>query len=160
MSGEFGDPRLPERFWAKVEQAETGCWLWTGSSIRLGYGMFHLDGKMRMAHRVAFAALAADLPPSLDIDHMCRVPACVNPAHLQAVTTKQNMEHRGASRGSKSGVQGVSWRAERGTWKVRVIHFGRTYHGGHFHTLPEAEAAAIALRNSLFTNNLLDRGAA
>lgn len=150
----FGDPRLPKRFWSKVTPGPN-CWLWTACSDRNGYGMFHLDGRMRLAHRVAYAALAGPIG-DLDIDHKCRMRGCVNPAHLQAVTTKENGENRDAIAGSISGVRGVRWRPDRGFWFVRVTHNGKTYYGGSSRDLAEAERAAIALRNRLFTNNILD----
>jgi hypothetical protein len=44
-------------------------------------------------------------------------------------------------------------------WQGRVRHNGKTYHAGVFETVDEAEVAVIALRNELFTHNLLDRAA-
>jgi hypothetical protein len=47
-------PSVEERFWSKVDQASgDGCWLWTASRFRLGYGAFRLDGRNQTAHRVA-----------------------------------------------------------------------------------------------------------
>lgn len=121
--------------------------------------MFHQDGKMRLAHRVAFAALVGEIGER-DIDHRCRVRSCVNPDHLQAVTTKQNSENRDAMPDSRSGLRGVRWRPDRGFWFVRVTHHGKSYYGGSSRNLAEAERAAIDLRNRLYTNNLLDQKAA
>lgn len=92
---EFGDPRLPQRFWDKVRvNEETGCWEWTAAQDWCGYGWFGYDGRSRKAHRVAYAALVGDLPEwtptGLQIDHLCRIRACVNPAHLELVSHRVN----------------------------------------------------------------------
>ena len=90
----FGDSRLPERFWSKVHPCPiTGCWLWTGSiRNRWGYGSFALFQPRRTenAHRVPFLAVG-QIPDGFHIDHLCRVPACVNPAHLEPVTPRENV---------------------------------------------------------------------
>ena len=90
----FGDARLPERFWSKVDVDETGCWLWSAVTNPDGYGMYWLAGRMRGAHRVAYASLVRPLPDwspgALVIDHLCRVRRCVNPAHLELVSSRTN----------------------------------------------------------------------
>ena len=82
---------LPDRFWSKVDRTE-GCWLWTASTNR-GYGQYYVKehGRAIMAHRVAYEALVGPIPPGLVIDHLCRVHACVNPVHLEAVTQRENL---------------------------------------------------------------------
>ena len=80
--------------------------------------------------------------------------------YLQAVTNALNLQNQsGAYRNSLTGVRGVQFNKDRNAYRVRVAVDGTRYHGGSFGTLDEAEEAAIALRNSLMTNNLLDRSA-
>lgn len=82
---------VPERFWSKVDYgADDECWLWTGA-IGNGYGRFTIGRKEVRAHRWAYEALVGPVPPSLDIDHLCRVRACVNPAHLEPVSRRENL---------------------------------------------------------------------
>jgi hypothetical protein len=83
----------PDRFWAKVSpEPNTGCWLWTGAlSGSRKYGSFYYDGRMQKAHRVAYQIFVGPVPDGLDLDHLCRVPSCCNPDHLEPVTRSENL---------------------------------------------------------------------
>ena len=86
-----------ERFWEKVVKTET-CWLWTGAKAsKYGHGKFMSQRKNTKAHRWAYEALVGPIPVGLTIDHLCRVPACVNPAHLEPVTLAENLRRQGAA---------------------------------------------------------------
>ena len=88
MADRAPDPLDVQRFWAKVEKTET-CWLWTAYTQN-GYGRFWVGNKMRKAHRVAYEMSVGMIPEGLTLDHLCRVRNCVNPAHLEPVTAKEN----------------------------------------------------------------------
>lgn len=81
--------RAIERFWQQVEKTE-GCWLWRGPVNNHGYGQSRVLGE-NLAHRVAFRLTKGDIPESLTLDHLCRVTTCVNPAHLEPVTHRENV---------------------------------------------------------------------
>lgn len=78
-----------ERFWKKVFKTST-CWVWTASLRQSGYGQFRLGGKIRRAHIVAYEFEVGPVPAGLELDHTCRILACVNPAHLEPVTHAEN----------------------------------------------------------------------
>ncbi len=80
-----------ERFMKFVSpEPNTGCWLWTGFLDRRGYGRFGINRTSRFAHRISYELHVGAIPDGLTLDHLCRVPCCVNPAHLEAVTMRVN----------------------------------------------------------------------
>src|ERR1044071_9710556 len=95
------DPRLPDRFWSKVQPCPmSGCWLWCATIRANGYGVFGFRSQKkkqsRAAHRVSFETLVGTVSKGLEIDHLCRVRSCVNPAHLEAVTKQENIRRGNA----------------------------------------------------------------
>jgi HNH endonuclease len=84
-----GDPK--ERFKEKFIVSDTNCWLWIASRVKNGYGRFRLGTQTRLAHRVAYELFIGPIPHELTIDHLCRVRHCVNPAHLEAVSMRENL---------------------------------------------------------------------
>jgi hypothetical protein len=83
-----------DRFWSKVNKSPE-CWEWVAYR-RAGYGLFHFEGRDQQAHRIAYMLVVGPIPAGLDLDHLCRNRACVNPAHLEPVTHRENVL-RGAS---------------------------------------------------------------
>lgn len=98
-----------ERFMAKVRSADAlDCWIWLGGRSPGDYGQFYL-GKGRTptpAHRWSYEYFVAEIPDGLVIDHLCRVPLCVNPWHLEPVTIAEN-----SFRGQSPAIQ--RWRENR-----------------------------------------------
>lgn len=85
-------PTLRERLLSKtVINRETGCWEWTAYRTRDGYGIIGVEGhRTARAHRVAYELIEGPIPEGLQLDHLCRVRYCINPAHLEPVTSREN----------------------------------------------------------------------
>lgn len=79
-----------DRFATKLRPTATGCIEWTGTVTPKGYGLFYDGTKMVAAHRWAYQQTISPIPDGLQIDHLCRNRRCVNVAHLEVVTAKEN----------------------------------------------------------------------
>ncbi len=83
--------RVEERVVPVLVIAPLGeCWVWVARLNRNGYGRLHHGGCERMAHRLSYEVHVGPIPDGLLLDHLCRVRCCVNPAHLEPVTHREN----------------------------------------------------------------------
>lgn len=90
--GEIGLQTPEERFWSKVDRrGDDECWEWTASRNHFGYGKFSKGNSWVRAHRFSWELANGPIPDGLVIDHLCRNTACVNPAHLEPVTHRENV---------------------------------------------------------------------
>ena len=93
-------PDFETRFWAKVNHygpiprrcPKLGrCWIWMAALHSNGYGLFWKDGKHVRAHLIAYELLCGPVPKGCEPDHLCRRRRCINPAHIEFVTHKENV---------------------------------------------------------------------
>jgi hypothetical protein len=81
-----------ERFEEKFLRCPvSGCWLWTDHTNKRGYGRFWDGERKLLAHRWSYQHHIGPILDGLELDHKCNTPACVNPAHLEPVTHRENM---------------------------------------------------------------------
>lgn len=82
------------RFWSQVDRSGTQshphCWPWVNGKTQ-GYGVMHVGTRAIKAHRISYTLLVGEIPPHLELDHLCRNRACCNPAHLEPVSHQENM---------------------------------------------------------------------
>lgn len=74
----------------------TGCWLWTGSTNKDGYGYASYHQKTVYIHRLMYAWLIKPIPTGKGkdipvLDHLCNIPNCCNPAHLALILPRKNV---------------------------------------------------------------------
>jgi hypothetical protein len=69
---------------------ESGCWIWMRSITTAGYGRLVVDNRIILAHRFIYEKFIGPIPAGFQIDHLSRVRSCINPAHLEPVTPKEN----------------------------------------------------------------------
>jgi hypothetical protein len=102
-------------FFRAIPEPNSGCWLWTGSIDRDGYGKF----RGALAHRLSFQAFKGTPPNNLTLDHLCRVTSCINPDHLEPVSHKINV------------LRGMSFSAENAR-RISCIH-GHPFSGDNLY---------------------------
>jgi hypothetical protein len=100
---QYGTPfrlTVEDRFAAMVDKngpvpecrPELGsCWVATTSLKGDGYARItDARGVRILAHRWTYEQFVGPIPDGLQIDHLCRVRHCVNPDHLEPVTSREN----------------------------------------------------------------------
>jgi len=96
-----------ERFWSRVNiQGPTPvfrpslgpCWVWTHKTNNKGYPLFNVNGARIPAYHYSYEAEKGSVPPGLELDHLCRVPLCVRPSHLEAVPHAENQRRMGEAK--------------------------------------------------------------
>jgi ribosomal protein S14 len=96
-------PRLTREGTVPVHRQDLGpCLVWTGHVRPDGYARVALNGRMEPAHRAVYEALVGPIPSGLHLDHLCRVPHCVRPSHLEPVTQAENNRRAAEARVPKS----------------------------------------------------------
>lgn len=105
-------PRCPshftpeERFWSKVDKngpvpehrPDLGpCWIWNAARKEKGYGVFWDGTRLIRAHTYCYRLLIGEFPQGKVPDHLCRLPFCVNPYHLEPVTSLENCKRGGGA---------------------------------------------------------------
>lgn len=80
--------------WPTERDPLFGCDLWRGRLDRDGYGVVTVDGRFKLAHRVAWERDVGPIPPGMVIEHCCARRNCVRVAHHELTSQSENLRRR------------------------------------------------------------------
>lgn len=121
--------------WRGWSVTESGCWEWKGRPESRGYGRLRRQGRLVLAHRLAYETWVGPIPGELFVRHKCDNPPCINPDHLETGTVQEN-NRDAAVRGnggrrrklSRDDVEDIRWVLGLGATGVDVA---RSYSVSH-----------------------------
>ena len=108
-----------------IDRDSSECWIWTGAINLGGYGKTQINGRTCGAHRVVYELHVGPIAAGLTLDHLCRVRRCVNPAHLEPVSMRENL-HRGNTVNAANAVK-VTCKRGHPFDSENTYTFGRAY---------------------------------
>lgn len=85
---------IPDAVWVtqrRYKIDKNGCWVWVSSCDEDGYPKCGYRAGQTLAHRAFYVILVGPIPAGTELDHLCKNPSCVNPAHLEPVTHAINI---------------------------------------------------------------------
>lgn len=125
---------------AKAGQVVSGC------KTPFGYRVIHVDGKVYMAHRLAWLYVYGDWPTEgMDIDHANRNREDNRLQNLRLATRSENLCNKVFSEKNTSGVTGVSWYKAYGRWNAQIHIKCKRINLGYF---DDIDSAADARRDA------------
>lgn len=106
----------PLAVWRRYVEVTGFCWNWTGGTNgRYGVTGSGSSRTRTYAHRWAYEQLVGPIPVGLEIDHLCFNTLCVNPDHLEPVTTAENLRRMNTRRGGELCRNGLHIMTEENT---------------------------------------------
>jgi hypothetical protein len=99
---------LDDIFARSIPEPNSGCWLWEGKTLNVGYPRMCVNGRDHLIHRLVCELVTGQpIPPKMYACHKCNVRLCVNPDHLYVGTFHDNMRDMAAA-GTQKGERNPS----------------------------------------------------
>lgn len=111
-----------------------------GAKDFYGYVVIRLDTVLYKAHRLAWLYKHGEWP-SKNIDHINQDKSDNRLENLRLADQSVNMHNTKVRSTNKSGVTGVSWRADRNKWNARIKVGYKNFNLGLFDKMEDAVAA-------------------
>jgi hypothetical protein len=111
---------------------KTPCWIWQLSKDDEGYGFITVPvresgSRTGRAHTVYYERKYGKMPEGLLPDHLCRVPSCVNPDHIEPVTCAENVRRGKSTKLCRADVDKIRLCLDRGELQDNLaVRFGVT----------------------------------
>lgn len=134
------DPATGSLYWRVFANSNAVEGAQAGNVNSYGYVRVQIDGRSIFAHRIVFA-LANGRWPSGPLDHRNGIRSDNRPENLREASRAENNRNTKTPSHNKSGIKGVSWRADRNKWWAQIVVDGEIKRLGYF-TDKEAAAAA------------------
>lgn len=107
-----------------------------------GYRRITIENQKYWAHRLIWRLMTGEEPDM--VDHINGQRDDNRFENLRAADHAQNLQNRGAGKNSKTGVKGVHFHSETGTYRAQIMVRRQRLSLGRFATLEEAAAAYAA----------------
>jgi hypothetical protein len=118
----------PVRMIVEDRGYKTPCHIWQWAHHKAGYGVMRDNGRVRPAHCIEYEKVHGPIPKKMYIDHLCRVPACINPDHLEMVTNAENVRRGLRASVTREDVFRLFELRKMGMkWKAIASELGMTY---------------------------------
>lgn len=99
MSRRYNRGPLIDRIFSAVTVGHPmECWPWEGAINaplpRGGYGVIRVGAATEglvLVHRAVYEFFHGPIPDGHEVDHLCSIRRCVNPAHLDACDHRENI---------------------------------------------------------------------
>lgn len=121
-----------------------------GSTDSKGYRQIKIDGRLFLAHRLAWAFVHGGFPNG-HIDHIDRNPQNNTIKNLRLCTHAQNHQNTSVRADSTSGVTGVSYVKRSAKWVAYINLEGKRHRLGLFDSIDQAIKARLEAKPVVHT---------
>ncbi len=133
-------------FWIKRNSNRIKVGDKAGHLRRDGYLDIKIDNNLYLSHRLACLYMTGKFPID-QMDHIDRVKINNKWSNLREVSNKENCRNQSTPKNSRSGITGVGWHKQSGTWRACIHLDGKKKHLGSFKNIEDAKKARMEANN-------------